>query len=244
MRLTCVFLVFALLWSAPAWGWESAREVIHGSARVLEKGETIIGVVSPLAYGVHERVTLFTHPALWLLLTPNLWFRLSLLRSTVGLALDAGYQQSFLGLQDTGSDSSQGSYPGFVQGGLSYSHQILRDIQLNLAVGYFAEFQDKNTGSDRNGVYYRGGGHFLFTGRYLLMAEIRGQVTSGGDWSTPTGTLVFAWQAGRLRVGAGACVGDFVIATGDMKVDKITGDSVADTVTLPVYPWVDVWWRF
>ncbi len=108
MRLTCVFLVFALLWSAPALGWESAREVIHGSARVLEKGETIIGVVSPLAYGVHERVTLFTHPALWLLLTPNLWFRLSLLRSTVGLALDAGYQQSFLGLQETGGGPTRG----------------------------------------------------------------------------------------------------------------------------------------
>ncbi|MBM4355898.1 MAG: hypothetical protein FJ109_19270, partial [Deltaproteobacteria bacterium] len=133
-----------LLGALPASAWESAEEVVHGSARVLEKGETMVGVLSPLGYGVHERVTVFTHPALLLLLTPSLWTRLAILEGTSGLALEAGYQQSWLDLltadSTTDAEDDRSDAPGYVQLGVVWSQLLSRNVQLNVAGGYLAEF--------------------------------------------------------------------------------------------------------
>jgi len=253
----CVLLA---LFPIRAAGWEGAKEVIHGSSRVLEKGETMVGVISPLAYGLHERVTAFTHPALHLLLTPNVWGRLAVLEGRAGAALETGYQQSFLSLSSV-SDASKDHYPGFFQLGAVYSQLINDDLQVNTAAGYLVDIDpgEDTASAYQTGFYYRVGTNLVVKRRNLLLAELRGKVMAGSDPSIPTGTLTFARQLGRMRVGIGVSVGEFIIRTGyeDVAVegdeetaDETTGGSTEESArktteeTINIYPYFDLWWRF
>lgn len=240
--LLLVILLVGTTWSTSARCWEKASEIVHGSARVLEKGETMIGVVSPLSYGVHDRVTVFTHPALHLLLTPNVWLRMALLPSDLGLSLDAGYQQSFLSLQDSSGGGDR--YPGFLQLGFTVSHLLRKNIQVNLASGYLLEFYSRDRADSVPGLYWRASVDFLFNSRTLLMVEVRGRVLKDVPDPPPSGSIILAREFGRMRFGFGATVGEVVIATGDMRLDEQSQEWVEETVTLPVYPWLDLWWRF
>jgi len=58
--------------------WKSVREVTLGTAQVLEQGSLTFGVITPLAYGINNRLTLQSHPVLNLLLVPNLTARMRL----------------------------------------------------------------------------------------------------------------------------------------------------------------------
>ncbi len=251
-RLALGLVACALLWAGPAQAWEHPREIIHGSARVLEKGETIVGIVSPLAYGLVERVSIFTHPALLLLLTPNLWARASLLDESSAIAVEAGYQQSLLVLEygdsDTSDENSGDSdpMPGYFQAGVVFSQALGSNVQLSAATGYIVRFGGFTTNLDEHnsGIYYRLGGHLLFNEVNLILAEIRGNWLRSDSTHYPTGTLIYARQLGRTRFGIGAAFGDFPIATDfSNATDPRTGNS-GETVALPVYPWVDLWWRF
>ncbi len=233
-------ILVVVLCCAPglAQAWESAKEVVHGSARVLEKGETMVGILSPLGYGVHERVTVFTHPALLLLLTPSIWARLAILEGKAGLSLEGGYQQSWLYLVtqegSSAGEDSKTSAPGYAQMGLVYSQLFTDTIQLNVAGGYLGEFGREDREDRFTGLYWRLGAHFLFKEVNLLLAEVRGKVLAGEDLEVPTGSLIFARQLGRARLGFGACFGRFGPEQFPEVLDK----------PLYVYPWVDVWWRF
>lgn len=231
-------LVLGLAAAMPAHAWESAKEVVHGSARVLEKGETMVGILSPLGYGVHERATVFTHPALLLLLTPSLWARLAVLDGTAGLSIEGGYQQSWLHLVtqgDSGGDgSSEKSAPGYAQLGMAWSQLLTPNVQLTLAGGYLAEFGREDREDRFTGLYWRVGSHFLFREVNLVLAEVRGKVLAGEDLEVPTASLIFARQLGRARLGFGACFGRFGPEQFPEVLDK----------PLFVYPWLDVWWRF
>lgn len=252
-------LLCALLISLPSQGaaWDSAKEVIHGSSRVLEKGETIVGVISPLAYGLHDRATVFTHPALHLLLTPNFWGRLALLEGTAGVSLESGYQQSFLSLSGTSEDH----YPGFFQLGAVYSQLLTANLQLNCAAGYLVDIDtgEETEAGYRTGFYYRVGTNIVIKRRNLLIAQVRGKVMSGPEPSIPTGTVLFARQLGRMRVGVGASVGEFVIRTGyeedekkadEERAEETAGNTTEQTArkttekTINIYPYFDLWWRF
>ena len=251
-QLAVGIVVISILWSGPVRAWDHPREIIHGSARVLEKGETIVGILSPLAYGLVERITIFTHPALLLLLTPNLWARFSLLDDDSAIALETGYQQSLLVLEygDTTADdtdsSSANPMPGFFQAGVIFSQILGRHVQLSAATGYLVRFGGFTTDLNEHtsGLYYRLNGHLLFGEVNLIMAEVRGSWFSNASISFPTGTLIYARQLGRTRLGIGAAFGEFPISTNfNNATDPRQGQS-GDTVALPVFPWVDLWWRF
>ena len=217
-------------------------QVVHGSARVLEKGETIVGILSPLAYGVHERITVFTHPALILLLTPNIWIRGAVLQGSSGLALEGGYQQSLLVLDSgSGTEETASQTPGFGQLGAVYSQRFTPSFQLSAALGYLIRFGEQQDikGSSASGLYYRLGGHLLLGENHLVIAELRGNWLPEGDFELPSGTLVYAHQFGRARLGVGLVAGDFPIRT-----DFTGTSSGGDPFHLYVYPWLDVWWRF
>ena len=229
-RLLAAVTVAVLVVIAPPRGlcWDKASEIIHGNARTLERGETMIGILSPLAFGIHDQVTVFTHPALHLLLTPNLWARASLYDSDSAVALEAGYQQSFLAAGDSGM------YPGFFQIGVAFSQLLGDTFQLNAALGYVVDFDGPGGEANVGNLYYRLSGDLLVKRQNLLLAEIRGKVSASGGFRIPTGTFLFARQMGRMRIGVGACVGEFLIRTG----------TDVDPTSLPAYPWFDLWWRF
>jgi len=243
-HLLCI-LACLLLFPVSGLAWEDTRHVVHGSARILEKGETVVGVLSPLAYGVHERVTVFTHPALLLLLTPNIWARLSVWDSDLGLAGEAGYLQSWLGGMgsDDDADSATASdvAPGFLQLGGIASYIFSKKWQVTLALGYLAEFGGDGGETD-SGLYYRAGAHFLLDETNLFVAELRGDWIAGNESPYPSGSLIYARQFGRTRLGLGACFGQFfgqaLLGQGESL------DNLAFQDSIFVYPWLDVWWRF
>lgn len=251
-RVGVGIMVIVLAWAKPTLAWDHPREVIHGSARVLERGETVVGILSPLAYGLVERITIFTHPALLLLLTPNLWARFSILDDDSAVALETGYQQSLLILEygDTVDDgTASGSadpMPGFFQAGVVFSQVLGSNVQLSAATGYLVRFGGftTNLNEHNSGLYYRLNGHLLIGELNLILAEVRGSWFNQETTPYPTGTLIYARQLGRTRLGVGAAFGDFPISA-DFKsaTDPRSGKS-GETVDLPVYPWVDLWWRF
>lgn len=237
MKRACLL---ALLFLAPsqALAWENPAQIVHGTSRLLEKGETVIGVLSPMAFGLHERVTVFLHPALYLFLTPNVWFRAGVLQGEPGVSLEAGYQQSFLAIQQSdGGESSD--YPGMVQLGAVTSLSFSQRWQGTVALGYLAELSQGERGTV-NGVYGRIGADFLITPENLIMAEFKARYLFPEGFAIPTFTAIYARQFGRMRLGAGLVVGQFSFSTASTGLEA---DSPSE-VTLPVYPWLDAWWRF
>lgn len=250
--LAAGLLVLCLLWASPVRAWEHTREIIHGSARVLETGETIVGIVSPLAYGLVERVTVFTHPALLLLLTPNIWARINLLDESSAIALETGYQQSLLVLEygeSPAADPDSGTtdpLPGYFQVGAIFSQTLGPRVQLSAAFGYLVRFGGFTTdlNEHNSGLYYRLGGHLLFREVNLVLAEVRGNWFNSGITRYPSGTIIFARQLGRTRLGIGAAFGDFPISTDFQDATDPRSGQTGETASLPVYPWIDLWWRF
>jgi hypothetical protein len=235
MSRSAASLVAALLLlaiPARALAWDDVREVIHGSSRTLERGEMKVGIITPLAYGIHDRVTLFIHPALLLLLTPAVWLRVAALDKAAGLAFEMGYQQSWLK-----TDTSD--RPGFLQAGIVYSQAIKKSGQLTLAVGYLAEFGRAGIADQWLGLYWRVGANILIGANDMLLADIRGVALVGEGHRIPSGSLIYAHQFGRLRLGAGASFGRFPISS------NFSGSAADDeSVPLYAYPWFDLWWRF
>ena len=243
MKRILPILLVMLLGAREVRAWGSASEVVHGSARILEKGETIIGVLSPLAFGLHEQVTIFLHPALYLFLTPNIWGRAAVLEGPLGVSVEAGYQQSFLVLSQATTDG-KAHYPGFMQFGAVASMALSNSLQLNAAAGYVLELVTAGGRTGVSGAYGRLGADYLLAANHLLMGEVRTRYLNGEGFAVPTATVIYARQLGRMRVGGGLCFGQFELANGATRLPSGATDPVADTWSIPVYPWVDVWWRF
>jgi len=221
-------LAAGLLLAAPAAAWDHPSEIVQGTARVLDRGEMIIGVLSPLGYGAHERVTLFTHPILDLLLTPNLWLRVDPWGTeTWGTAVEAGYQQSFLSVA-----SRTKEYPGYIQLGGAASFATER-IQVTLAAGYEGRFAGRDDLS-RVFLYYRAGLDVLATSRDLVLVRLLGNLRLDRVVAEiPAVWLLYARDLGRARIGAGLVAGAFPLRGLPDHYD-----------VWPVYPWLDAWWRF
>jgi hypothetical protein len=235
LRSSVGALVFvACLIATPrADAWDRPTEVVQGTARVLEKGEMIIGILTPLGYGLGERVTIFTHPILDLLLTPNLWLRVDLWNDERwAIALEAGYQQSFLSVAAEDVEGAAAEYPGYLQGGFATS-LAAGIFQITLATGYEGRFSGKDDLSDVF-LYYRVGLDLLAGERSLVMVRVVGDMgVSPFRLEIPAVTLLYAHEFGRLRLGAGVVAGSFPIKGLPDEFDE-----------WPVYPWLDVWWRF
>jgi len=222
-------LLTILLLAGPGRAWERPTELVHGTARVLEKGEMIIGILTPLGYGVHERVTVFTHPILDLLLTPNVWFRFDLWSDDAwAVALDTGYQQSFLSVAAGGGVV----YPGYLQAGVAGSFAVHK-LQITLATGYEGRFSGRDDLSDVF-LYYRVGLDLLADERNLVMMRLVGDVgLNRGSFEIPTVTLLYCREFGRGRLGIGLAAGSFPVKGMPAGFDA-----------WPIYPWFDYWWRF
>jgi len=225
-------LLAGLLPAAQARAWDSPAELVQGTARVLEKGEMIIGILTPLGYGLHERFTVFTHPILDLLLTPNVWLRADLWSDERrAVALETGYQQSFLSVAAE-EDAAETEYPGYLQAGVAASFAV-RVLQITLAAGYEGRLSGRDDLA-RVFLYYRIGLDLLASERNLVMVRILGDA-GVAPWTleVPTVTLVYAREFGRLRLGVGVAAGAIPIK------------GLPETLDVwPVYPWLDIWWRF
>ena len=194
----------------------------------------IIGILTPLGYGVHERVTVFTHPILDLLLTPNVWLRFDLWSDEAwAVALDAGYQQSFLSVAAGGETTPDTvDYPGYLQAGVVGSFAV-QMLQITLATGYEGRISGRDDLSDVF-LFYRVGLDLLADERNLVMMRLVGDIgLNQGSFEIPTVKLLYCREFGRGRLGVGVAAGSFPVKGMPEGFD-----------VWPFYPWLDYWWRF
>lgn len=215
-------LVAGAVWPSPARGeFGNIRRVFSGTAYTLEQGELAVGILSPLQYGLFDRLTVSTHPILDLLLTPNVALRYKVLdQSRVALGIGASYMQSFL--------SVGGDAPGAVSAFPTLSLPFTDEVALSLQGGYTLDI-----GPVRHGVLYGANLGWLVGPADLIWVAVQGRYRFGPGIETPTVMVSYTHAWYQIRLSVGLAVGRFPTQV---------GSKVTDVLDFPVYPMIDVWW--
>ena len=244
--------------SALAW-WTSPERVFMNTAYTLEESELTIGILSPLQYGVTDVTTISIHPVLALLLTPNISARLKVYDGPVTVSVQASYVQTFLRKVVAESDAANATaqlpylrasdlaaiapsgFPGTVQMGALVSVPLGTQLTLTPYLGYTFDFltlldNGLTTDLSTHGIAYGGGLNWLIGRTDLLSLQVQTlySFTEQGH-EIPLAALVYAHAWEEIRLGVGLAAGQFPIHTGDRNLGEV--------IDLPVYPYLDLWWR-
>ena len=214
----------------------------------------MIGVFTPIHYGVTESFSVGLHPIFELLLTPNISARYNLLSDPVALTVVGSYVQTFI------REVDEGGFPGVVEGTLLASFALGSGVVLTPSVGYqvgFAtdepepqtdvivsqdEVVDFATRVESDGIVLERRSHGVTMGLglnwivnsgnlFLLQASATVEPEAGGGW-TPNALVMWAFAWDRARLGVGVALGEFLIGTGS-----------EDGFSVPAYPVLDFWIR-
>lgn len=216
---------FILVFSKNAFSsFNNIKRVTFSTAYTLEKKEFVVGIFSPLGYGITDSLTLFTHPLLHLLLTPNIWLRWQIIHGNVSFSLTSGYIETFL-------DPKRLNFPGSAQWGGIISFAFNRWISLSFYGGYLLNLSPLSHGSNAGGSL-----NLLVTKSNLVTL----QTHTNYNWTEefferPIITLVYSYAWEMVRVSAGMAIGKFPL---------VIGSSSLDIKELYVYPIIDLWWQF
>jgi len=204
--------------------WYETNRVVINSAQTLEEGEITIGLFMPLQYGIYDWLMFQAHPLLFLLISPNTGFKIKFLDSSVVLSLSLSYSQTFL-------RSKENEFPGSVQIMPQLSIPLGDVVVATLGSGYMLDIDPIN----HNTV--------MLAGMNILVNEsnlILGQVSltynnSTNTFELPQGLVMYVHAWHSFHLGVGAMIGSILFRR---------GQSPEDVIDLPVYPVLDVWWRF
>jgi hypothetical protein len=228
-RIGLVLLFTGLPASAHA-HWNAPTEVIHSTAFTLEEGEFIFGLLSPIAYGARDTVTIVTHPVMWLLLTPNAGVRW---RLTDAEAYSGAFVIDATQTLSTDGESSAQLDPrpaGQISTGFVGSFIVGSKLIVSANVGY-----RRDSSPDADMFAFSGSLSLLLSPAHMLLLQ-GGSAVSLADKSTePTTAMllyVHAWDS--VRASVGLAYGRFPIVLGNNE----------EPVDVPVWPVLDLWWRF
>ena len=224
-------LAFAVLLSSATAqaSWNGTNQLVHGTANTLEQGEIMIGVFTPLAYGVNDSMTLVTHPIMTLLLTPNAGFRWRFLDGKhVDLALSLEGVRSF-GAEELEGIRDENEPLGHVSSGLTVTFDINNRLLLSMLTGY-----QRDMLPDANLLTMGGSVHWLMSPVHLFTLQGSGRFNvTTNEWETPTVTLFYAHAWDTFRASVGLAYGKFsILREGNNPLE------------VPVWPVLDMWWRF
>lgn len=194
--------------------WERPRDILFGTAYTLPQGRVSIGALAPMAYGVHDRVTISTHPILDLLLALNASIRVNVVDAPLALSLGASWSQSFfVGTDDTGE--------GDLRLVTLVTLPAARWLVLTATGGY-----GRRLGVDVESLHLTGAAHVRFGSQDILMMQ-GGLDRYFGDerGSEPSGALVYAHAFDQLRLAGGVAAGRFPFR------DDL----------LRIWPYLDIW---
>jgi len=220
-----------LCWSTPAKAhWNAPSEVVHGTAFTLEEGEFVFGLLSPIAYGASDSITFITHPVMWLLLTPNASIRWRLNdMDNLSIALNLDVTQT-LSLDDESSAQldprPQGQYNLGFSGSLALGSRVI----LSAGTGY-----QRDVSPDNNKWAFSAGATVLFSPVHMLL--LQGAATTTLEKSEIEDThvmLMYAHAWDSVRASVGLAYGQFPIVLGEQE----------EAVEVPIWPVLDIWWRF
>ncbi|GMV41202.1 MAG: hypothetical protein AMXMBFR64_29180 [Myxococcales bacterium] len=247
-----------LLAAVPArGGWTSPDRVITNTAYTLEESELIIGILSPLQYGVTEDVTIALHPILALLLTPNVSARVRLWQEEVTVSVAASYSQTFLrrvGFEEHAAgdsatpyvrpgdtESIESGFPGSVQMGVLVSVGVGAETTFTPYAGYTVDFFTQVddglvTHLSTHGPVAGLGFNWLIGEEDLLTVQVQALWSVPDERpEVPTGTVAWVHAWDELRLGIGVAAGRFPLRIGEGVAGEV--------VEIPIYPYLDLWWR-
>ena len=224
----CAACVFVL--SVPAFAsWNGPSQLIHGTAHTLEQGEVMIGVFTPLAYGVNDSLTIVTHPIMTLLLTPNAGFRWRVLdRDLLDVSVSMEGVRSFASEDhDLFRDASEPL--GHLAGGVTMTVDIKHRVSLSLMAGYQRDLEP-----DADLATFGGSVQWLMGPSHLLALQASNRWDlSTHKMGTPNVTLFYAHSWDAFRASVGLAYGKFSILRED-----------SSPLDVPIWPVLDMWWRF
>ena len=252
-----VLIVFLLSTSSNVSAfWKKNEDIVHNGAYTLDEEEFLIGIFTPLQYGVLEDLTISLHPFLELLLTPNVGLRYQVLKEPVGVSLTAGYVQTFI------REREEGGYPGRLEFGSMVSIPLNNSMVVTPYLGYLMDFATldsvvqveevmttRASGSVdfatrenidtldflivRHGLSYGMGFNWIINSENILLAQIRAVVALNTSLhELPQFSLLWAHAWKKTRVAIGMAAGAFPFQTGG-----------GFSFDLPVYPILDLWIR-
>jgi hypothetical protein len=216
--------------------WNHPREIIHSTANTLEKGELIVGVITPLVYGISDDLTLMSHPVLVALLTPNAGLRYRLVDSEV-VTFSVTVEGAATITTDDGPLPNDDRPMGHIYAGVAITFDIGQGVLLSVSTGYQHEFQQRTNGvrQDDDAVAFGVGMDWLASPHSLFLLSLGSQYsTLNTKLEATTGSLMYAYAFDdSTRLGVGLAFGKFPVA-----LDDDTSE------VLPVWPVIDWWARF
>jgi hypothetical protein len=216
-----VLLLFATPRTGQAY-WEKPNEVMFGTAYTLSERTMRIGLFSPMSYGLHDRVTLSTHPILDLLLVPNAGLKVRLVDGTVTASFGAVYNQAFF---ETEPVEVSGHIRFFGITSVSLGRILIATVTLGLG---------QDLGVNRQSLHTTLSTHVRlgYTDMIWMEAGFTYELY-GANETHAHGMLLYAKRFGETRFGIGVAMGP------PLNLEPIGLSADAP----PVWPHID-FWRF
>lgn len=230
----CATLVALLVHADAALaGFDPPGEVILGTAQTLEQGELVIGVLSPLAYGIHDSLTVFIHPVSWALLAPNGSFRFRFydeepIRVAAVFGGAVAVSPDGVGIPDVRRPA------GHIDIGIS-STLTLGSWLLTGKVGYQRDFVPDDDDVDWSFVI-----DWVIGPSSLL--QLQGGFQFGRIYAIKAvnASLAYVHSWGALHLAAGVAYGDF-----PLELEAGVVSACPNSWDYPcIWPVIDVFWRF
>ncbi len=223
-RVAPALMVALLLLSSSARAaWNRPQEINLGTAYTLAHKQLRIGVLAPMSYGVHDRVTVSTHPILDLLLVFNMAMQVRVLDAPFALSAAVSYSQSFF-VQE--GERPEGNVRGFALASVPLARRVLVTTTFGA---------DQDLDEKVQALIGTAAAHLLLSSNDLLV--VQGGVSKRLQHSEPvrpTGLLLYAHAFGQMRIGAGAAVGD----------PLSPAPTCLDANGTPICLHADIWWLF
>jgi len=231
MRWASALAVVCLLGTASPGlaSWNGPSQLFHGTAHTLEQGEVMIGLFTPLAYGVNDSLTIVTHPIMTLLLTPNAGFRWRMLdREVFDVSLSMEAVRSFAS-EDNDLFREAEEPLGHFASGVTMTVDIKHRVSLSVMAGYQRDLEP-----NADLATFGGTANWLMGPSHLLTLQGSSRWNLGtNELGTPNVTLFYAhsWDAFRAAVG---------LAYGTFSIFR----KGSTPLEVPIWPVLDIWWRF
>jgi hypothetical protein len=252
-----VGLAALLMTNSASATWSDHADLIYDTAFTLDQGEFEVGVVSPLLYGVNDRVQLSMHPILFLILSPHAGLRWQLTPTgPLGVAINLEGTWSFLepvdseGREVLDENACDGcGFPGSLHAWPTVSWHAAPGLLLSAGLGPRVDFLDLN--HEDTTLVTHASAQWIIDPENLLMVhatmDTRPWKSSQISDSVVQVTYAHAW--GILHLALGLAVGSFdiVIEPGTLSsVANTPGGTVAtsgEIDTWKIFPVLDLFFR-
>ena len=257
LLFTVLALTCTLVTTSAKATWSDHADLIYDTAFTLDQGEFEVGVISPLMYGVNDRVQLSMHPILLLILSPHVGLRWQLTPTgPLSVALNLEGTWSLLepmdsqGREVTDSAACDGcGFPGSIHAWPTVSWLAAPGLLLNAGAGPRLDFLDLN--HEDTALVTHASIQWIINPENLVMlhGSFDARPWSDSSATNPVAQLTYAHAWGVLHLALGVAVGtfDIVIEPATLSMSATNPGTTVATEgkvdTWNVFPVIDLFFR-